>query len=83
MTWAAILGTRVVWAVVITITVAQFAVTSLPPLQAVLGTGPIGLVDGVLIIATGAAFFATIEIEKQIRLGLRTWQSKSQSTVAA
>jgi hypothetical protein len=29
------------------------------------------LLDGVLIVCVGAAFFATIEIEKQIRLGLR------------
>jgi len=27
--------------------------------------------DGILIVAIGAAFFAIIEIEKQIRLGLK------------
>ncbi len=27
--------------------------------------------DGLLIVAVGAAFFALIEIEKQIRLGLK------------
>jgi len=27
--------------------------------------------DGLLIVGIGAAFFALIEIEKQIRLGLR------------
>jgi hypothetical protein len=27
--------------------------------------------DGLLIVAIGAAFFALIEIEKQIRLGLK------------
>jgi hypothetical protein len=27
--------------------------------------------DGLLIVTIGAAFFALIEIEKQIRLGLR------------
>ncbi len=71
LSWAAARGTRVVWTVVLIITAAQFAVTYLPPLQAVLGTSPVLLVDGLLIVAVGAAFFALIEIEKQIRLGLR------------
>ncbi|MBU3995753.1 MAG: cation transporting ATPase C-terminal domain-containing protein, partial [Actinobacteria bacterium] len=63
--------TKVVWTVVIAITAAQFAVTYLPPLQAVLGTMPVPFVDGLLITALGAIFFAIIEIEKQIRLGLK------------
>jgi calcium-translocating P-type ATPase len=71
LTWAAARGTRVVWLVVIAITAAQFAVTYLPPLQAVLGTRSVPLIDGILIVAIGAAFFAIIEIEKQIRLGLK------------
>ncbi|SSC70022.1 unnamed protein product [Ciceribacter sp. T2.26MG-112.2] len=36
-----------------------------------LGTRPVPLWDGLLIVAVGATFFAVIEIEKQIRLGLR------------
>ncbi len=71
LTWDAAKGTKVVWTVVIIITVAQFAVTYLPPLQALLGTEPVPPADGLLILAVGAAFFAIIEIEKQIRLGLR------------
>ena len=70
LTWAAARGTRVVWAVVIVITLAQVAVTYLPVLQGVLGTRPVPLMDGVLIVAVGIAFFAIIEIEKRIRLGL-------------
>jgi hypothetical protein len=61
----------VVWTVAIIITAAQFAVTYLVPLQSVLGTRPVPLMDGLLIVAIGAAFFALIEIEKQIRLGLK------------
>jgi calcium-translocating P-type ATPase len=71
LTWAAVRGTKVVWMVAIAITAAQFAVTYLPLLQAVLGTRPVPLMDGILIVAIGAAFFAIIEIEKQIRLGLK------------
>lgn len=70
LTWDAAKGTKVVWTVVIVITAAQFAVTYLPPLQVLLGTQPVPLADGLLIVAVGAAFFAMIEIEKQIRLGL-------------
>jgi magnesium-transporting ATPase (P-type) len=70
LTWDAVRGTKVVWTVVLVVTAAQFAVTYLPPLQSMLGTHPIPLADGVLIIAVGAAFFALTEIEKQIRLGL-------------
>ncbi|HSO48026.1 MAG TPA: HAD-IC family P-type ATPase, partial [Rhizobiaceae bacterium] len=72
LTWNAVRGTRVVWTVVIAITAAQFAVTYLPPLQSILGTEPIRLSDGLLIVAIGAAFFSLIEIEKQIRLGLNS-----------
>ena len=70
LTWAAAKGTKVVWTVVIVITAAQFAVTYLPPLQAPLGTASVPLADGLLIVAIGAAFFAIIEIEKHIRVGL-------------
>ena len=71
LTWAAVRGTRVVWAVTLIIVAAQVAVTYLPPFQAILGTRAVPLVDGVLIVALGAVFFAIIETEKQIRLGLR------------
>ena len=71
-TWAAVRGTPMVWLVVGIITAAQFAVTYIPPLQAILGTQPIPLMDGAIIVGIGVAFFALIEIEKQIRLGLRS-----------
>jgi calcium-translocating P-type ATPase len=71
LTWDAIKGTPVVWTVVVAVTAAQFGVTYLPPLQAVLGTEAVPFHDGLLIVGVGAAFFAIIEIEKQIRLGLR------------
>jgi magnesium-transporting ATPase (P-type) len=72
LTWAAARGTKVVWTVVIAITATQFAVTYLAPIQAVLGTAPVPVFDGLLIVGIGAVFFALIEIEKQIRLGLRS-----------
>ena len=71
LTWAAARGTKVVWTVVITIAAAQFAITYIPALQSVLGTEPVAILDGLLIVGLGVAFFAIIEIEKQIRLGIQ------------
>jgi len=77
LTWAATRGTRIVWVVVIGVTLAQFAVTYVPPLQIILGTLAVPLADGILIIAIGTAFFAILEIEKQIRLGMKRQEQTS------
>ena len=61
-------GTKIVWAVVLVVVVAQFAVTYLPLLQAVFSTEPIPFLDGMLIVGVGVALFAVVETEKQIRL---------------
>lgn len=78
LTWKAVRGTKVVWTVVTIITVAQFAITYLPPLQAVFATESVPLWDGLLVIAIGVALFAIIETEKQIRLHLATINMKVQ-----
>ena len=71
LTWAAARGTPVIWACVIAVTGAQFAITYIPPLQAVFGTQAVPLRDGLLVVAVGAVFFALIETEKQMRLTFR------------
>ncbi len=68
LTWKAVRGTKLLWIVVITVILAQFAITYLPPLQAVFDTRSIPFWDGVLVIAIGVALFAIIETEKQMRL---------------
>ncbi len=68
LTWKAVRGTKMIWTVVIVITVAQFAITYLPLLQTVFVTEPIPFLDGMLIVGVGVALFAIIETEKQIRL---------------
>jgi len=68
LTWQAARGTKIVWAVVIIITVAQFAITYLPILQTVFATEAIRFRDGLLIVGVGVMLFAIIETEKQIRL---------------
>jgi magnesium-transporting ATPase (P-type) len=71
LTWKAARGTKVVWATVVVITAAQFAVTYLPPLQRVFATEAVPILDGLLVIGVGVALFAIIETEKQLRLRLR------------
>lgn len=68
-------GTRVVWLTVIIITVAQFSITYLAPLQAVFGTESVPFLDGLLIVGVGIALFGIIEIEKQLRLRLRAMRA--------
>jgi magnesium-transporting ATPase (P-type) len=78
LTWGAVKGTKVVWATVIGITAAQFAVTYVPPLQRVFTTEAVPFLDGLLIIGIGAVFFAIIEIEKQLRLSVSRNRSSGQ-----
>ncbi|SDO78016.1 ATPase, P-type (transporting), HAD superfamily, subfamily IC [Filomicrobium insigne] len=71
LTWAAVRGTPIVWGCVITVTVAQFAITYLPVFQAAFGTQSVSLQDGMLTVAVGVVFFMLIETEKQMRLAFR------------
>jgi potassium/sodium efflux P-type ATPase len=71
LTWKAARGTKVIWATVIAVMAAQFAVTYLPPLQRVFATEAAPIFDGLLVIGVGVALFAIIETEKQLRLRLR------------
>lgn len=83
LTWAALRGTRIVWTTVVIVTLAQFAVTYLPPLQSVFSTGAVPFFDGVLIVAVGAVFFAIVELEKQMRLSVLRLNRKPQARSAA
>lgn len=76
--WELIAGTKVVWLTVICVTMAQFAMTYLPPLQILFGTVAIPFWDGVIILVVGCVFFAILEIEKQIRLHLHDIRTGDQ-----
>ncbi|MDH3210106.1 MAG: cation-transporting P-type ATPase [Burkholderiaceae bacterium] len=76
LTWNAVRGTKVVWLTVIIITVAQFSITYLAPLQAIFATEAIPFQDGLLIIGIGIALFAIVEVEKQLRLRLRAMRAQ-------
>jgi magnesium-transporting ATPase (P-type) len=71
LSWRALRGTGVLWLAVLTVTVAQFAITYVPVLQKIFATEPVPLADGLLMLAIGAALFAVIELEKRLRLRLR------------
>lgn len=71
LTWKAVRGTKVVWMTVIAVTIAQFVITYLPPLQALFATVTVPFLDGLIIVGVGVVFFAIIETEKQLRLRLR------------
>jgi magnesium-transporting ATPase (P-type) len=71
LNWKAVRGTRIVWACVLAVAAAQFAITYMPPLQAIFGTNAVPLFDGLLIIGVGAVFFGLIETEKRMRLAFR------------
>lgn len=75
LTWSAVRGTKVVWLTVIAVSLAQFAITYLPPLQRIFGTEPVPLLDGLLIFGVGVALFALVETEKQIRLRARAMRA--------
>lgn len=70
LTWELVRGTRMIWATVAIVTIAQFAITYLPSLQPVFKTAPIPFFDGVLIVGVGVVLLLIIETEKQIRLRL-------------
>ena len=70
LTWEAVKGTKIVWATVISVILAQFAITYFPPLQMLFGTVAVPFWDGVIIVGVGVVLFAIIETEKQLRLRL-------------
>jgi magnesium-transporting ATPase (P-type) len=71
LNWKAIKGTKVVWTTVISVTVAQFAITYFPPLQALFATAAVSFWDGMIIVGVGVTLFAIVETEKQLRLRLQ------------
>jgi len=59
-------GTPAVIAALAVVTLAQFAFTYLPLMQALFQTRPVALVDGLVIVAAGVALMVILEIEKAI-----------------
>ena len=79
LTWRSVRGTRYVWAAVGLVTLGQFAITYVPPLQVVFGTEAVPFLDGVVVVAIGVALFVLIEAEKQLRLRLLRARAQSRA----
>jgi magnesium-transporting ATPase (P-type) len=71
LTLKAVSGTPVVWLTVGIVTLAQFAITYLPPLQTIFETRAVPLREGLLIVGTGVVLLALLELEKLLRLRRR------------
>lgn len=71
LNWKTIRGTKTVWITAMSVTLAQFVITYLPPLQKVFKTEAVPIMDGFLIFAVGVGLFAVVETEKQLRLRMR------------
>ena len=81
LTWTGVLGTPAVLAGVGAVAALQLAFTYLPPMQALFGTRPVAVRDGLAILATGAALLVLLEAEKlaRRRLGLARLVTPAQS----
>ncbi|WP_342665570.1 HAD-IC family P-type ATPase [Leisingera aquimarina] len=71
LTWEALRGTPAVWACLLVVVAGQLLFTYAPFMQEVFGTRAVTLTDGAILIGVGAAFFAILEMEKQLRLRLK------------
>jgi magnesium-transporting ATPase (P-type) len=66
------LGTPAVLIAITIVVVAQFAFTYAPIMQELFETRPVGIIDGIVIVAAGVLLMAILETEKNVmrRLGL-------------
>jgi len=70
LTWRGVMGTPAVLIGVAVVVAAQLAFTYLPPLQALFGSRPVGLLEGAVVICVGVLLLAVVEIEKRIAIAL-------------
>ena len=67
LSWKAVRGTRAIWVAISVVTVGQFAITYLPPLQEIFATQAMSLMDLLMILSIGVALFVCLETEKQLK----------------
>jgi magnesium-transporting ATPase (P-type) len=80
LTWRGTLGTRPVLISLIVVTIAQLLFIYAPFMQDIFETRALEPGDLLMVLATGAALFAIIELEKQVRLALRRKQETQCQT---
>jgi magnesium-transporting ATPase (P-type) len=79
LTWGVVKGTKMTWAVVVVIAVAQLAIIYLPPLQVLFDTQAIPFWYIVLIFLIGLVLFTILEAEKRIRLVFKKYRARAIS----
>ena len=75
LTWEAVRGTPAVWICLAIVVAGQVAFTYAPFMQSLFDTRAVSLGDGAILIGVGCAFFAIVEMEKQLRLRLAASRS--------
>ena len=73
LTWRGVLGTPAVLLGVGLVTAGQFAMTYLPPMQAIFDTRPVALLDGLAVVAVGVVLLLLVETEAWLRNRLKAW----------
>lgn len=76
LSWKGIMGTRPVLVSLALVTIFQLLFTYMPFMQRIFDTRALGVGSLLLVLGTGLALFAIIEIEKQLRLQLQVLRSK-------
>jgi len=66
--WQNLRGTPLIWFIIAIVIMAQFAITYLPPLQAIFSTRSPSITDLLLIFLVGLATYIIAETEKYIRI---------------
>lgn len=79
LTWQLIKGTKIISVTILGIIIAQLLITYTPWFNLVLGTVPLSLLDGMLVVAVGLVLFLVLELEKQLRLRVFTGLVKAYS----
>lgn len=73
VTWRGALGTPPVLIALGVVVVAQLAFTYLPVMHILFATEPVGVADGLVILATGVVFMAILEAEKLVLRRFGVW----------
>ena len=76
LTWEAVRGTPAVWICLMIVVIGQLLFTYAPFMQDVFDTRPVSLTDCAILMGVGVAFFAIVEMEKQLRLRLNEQKNK-------
>ena len=83
LNWQAIRGTRIVWLVILVITLAQLAISYVPMLQNIFATEAMPLQDALLVFGAGALLFVFLELEKRLRLFVQSLKpAESQKSIS-